>query len=373
MKIPDRLRQLRAEDLREHALAFWRWWLAELMAMVPENVQGKIQELLRDHTGSVTVDVVANNVTVSRTASGATSKIVRLPKENLNSASARAAAANTVKKVTSGADKMMVRVPHNELLHRMVKLPAAANRNLRNILKYELDRVSPIDPEQISFDYRVVGRDKEANRLDVEVRILKREVADEAIKACRALGLEPQAIGFVGESVRGPERNFPVSGTASLLGQWQTWRVPALAALAVVLGIGTLLATYSREQATLDALSDQITAAKSRAQVVESLEDEINKANLGMAFLARQKQSPLMIKVLAEVTRILPDNTWIVEFELHGREIRIHGYSAAASSLIALFDNSQLFTNAQFSAPLMQGQNGLERFDLSFEIKGGAA
>jgi general secretion pathway protein L len=107
--------------------------------------------------------------------------------------------------------------------------------------------------------------------------------------------------------------------------------------------------------------------------VVESLQDEINKANLGMAFLAQQKQSPLLVKILAEVTKILPDNTWLVEFELHGREVRIRGYSAAASSLIALFDNSRLFTNAQFRAPSMQGQNGAERFDLSFEVKGGAA
>ena len=340
--------------------------------MVPQNIRKKLQELFRDNTGAVTVDVAEKMVVVSCTAGGVTSEILHASKEDLSSTGI-SAAAKTVKQATSGGDRVTVRVPRAELLRRMVKLPAAASRNLKNILKFELERVSPLDPEQISFDYSVVGRDKEANRLDVELRILKREVVDKAVAACRALGLEPQAIGFMGGSEQMAERDFPVSQTASLRGQWQTWRVPALSSLVVVLGIGALLATYSREQDTLDALSDQITAAKSRALVVEHLQDEINKSNLGMAFLAQQKQSPLLVKILAEVTRALPDNTWLVEFELHGREVRIHGYSPAASSLIALFDNSQFFTNAQFRAPLMQGQNGLERFDLSFDVKGGAA
>ncbi len=370
MKIPERLSQVRVEELRERAIVFWRWWTAELMAMVPQNIREKVQELFRDNTGTVSVDVANDMIVVSRTAGGVTAEILRLPKEALNSPNSSAAEA--VNNATHNGDKVTVRVPATELLRRMVKLPMAASRNLKNILKFELERVSPLDPEQISFDYRLIGRDKEANRLDVELRILKREIADKAVAVCRALGLEPQAIGFSGESKQTVERDFPVTHAATLLGQWQSWRVPALSALVAVLGIGALLATYSREQDTLDALSDQITGARSRAMVVQRLQDEINKANLGIAFLARQKQSPLLVKILAEVTRILPDNTWLVEFELNGKEIRLHGYSPAASSLIALFDNSQLFTNAQFRSPLMQGQNGLDRFDLSFDVKGGA-
>jgi Tfp pilus assembly protein PilN len=111
---------------------------------------------------------------------------------------------------------------------------------------------------------------------------------------------------------------------------------------------------------------------KSRAQVVQRLQDQINEANLGMNFLAQLKQSPLLVKILAEATRVLPDNTWLVEFELQGHELRLHGYSGSASSLIAVFDNSQFFTNAQFRSPLIQGERGLERFDLSFDVRGGA-
>ncbi len=161
---------------------------------------------------------------------------------------------------------------------------------------------------------------------------------------------------------------------ATLRGQWQTWRVPALSALAVVLGIGALMASYSRHQDWLDALSNQLAAAKVKAHSVAVLQEQIDKAKLGTAFLGKQKQSPLLIKVLAEVTRILPDRTWLVVFELNGHEVRIRGFSNEASSLIARFDNSPLFVNAQFRSTLTKGPtNDLERFDLSFEVKDGAA
>jgi Tfp pilus assembly protein PilN len=74
--------------------------------------------------------------------------------------------------------------------------------------------------------------------------------------------------------------------------------------------------------------------------------------------------------VLSELAQTLPDGSWIYSFQLNGREARIDGFSSSASALIGLFDKSPLFANAQFRAPLTQAQQpGLERFDLSVEIK----
>jgi hypothetical protein len=51
--------------------------------------------------------------------------------------------------------------------------------------------------------------------------------------------------------------------------------------------------------------------------------------------------------------------------------VRIRGLSNSAAALIALFDTSPMFADAQFRAPLMQGPRaGLERFDMSFQLRG---
>ena len=85
MKITDHLSQIRVEGLGGRALGFWRWWTSELVAIVPQNIRKKLQELFRDNTGAVTVDVAEKMVVVSRTAGGVTSEILHASKEDLSS------------------------------------------------------------------------------------------------------------------------------------------------------------------------------------------------------------------------------------------------------------------------------------------------
>ena len=53
--------------------------------------------------------------------------------------------------------------------------------------------------------------------------------------------------------------------------------------------------------------------------------------------------------------------------------MRLHGFSAEAASLIALFDASPYFADAEMRSPLMQGPDpGLQRFDISVKLRKGA-
>lgn len=356
----NRLKEINVEDLPRHLSAFWQWWTRELSDMVPASWRG----MFRDESGVVAIDILPNKVSISRMAGGRTREILAVQNDEIGSVR------HAAKQSILPADKIIVRVPRAELLTRLVHLPLTASRNLKNILKFELERVSPLDPNQVTFDYRVLQRDKEANRIDVELRILRRDVADTAVRTARGLGFEPDALDFIGGELDSRTKGFPVGSATSLRSHWRTWQIPALSALAVALALAALLATYSRQQAALDELSTQLTAARVKAHDVEVLQNQIDKAKLGMAFLGKQKQSPLLVQVLTEVTRILPDRTWLVQFEMHGKEVRVEGYSNAASSLIARIDNSRLFSNAQFRSSLTRGPAAdLERFDMSFEIR----
>jgi general secretion pathway protein L len=79
-----------------------------------------------------------------------------------------------------------------------------------------------------------------------------------------------------------------------------------------------------------------------------------------------------VLSVLNEVTKALPDNTWLLSLSKNKAEVKISGYSAAAAELISRIDAVPLFKNPTFSSPIVQDmQNKLERFDISFEIKSG--
>jgi general secretion pathway protein L len=263
-------------------------------------------------------------------------------------------------------------LPSDDVLRPTVRLPRASRHTLRRALGYEIERLSPVPPNQLYFDFAAAGREPAANTVEVELRIIRRELIDPAIAMCRAAGVSVGAIRFEGEARPADWRAFPVGRAAALRSEARRLGPVLLAGAAVVLLIAVLLAAYLRGAAIADDLVDQVSTEGLRAAQVERLRQRIDRTATQFAFLERQRRTPLFVAILNDVTRTLPDGTWISEFDLHGNRIRIDGYSREASNLIAIFDRSGRFTNAQFAAPVTQGMSGgLERFDLTFELAGG--
>ena len=78
-----------------------------------------------------------------------------------------------------------------------------------------------------------------------------------------------------------------------------------------------------------------------------------------------------MVIVIDEVTRLLPDNTWLKSFQYANGKLQIQGISSSASALIAILEASQLFNNTRFVSPVTQDRStGLERFQIATQLKG---
>lgn len=270
-----------------------------------------------------------------------------------------------------GRRDAVLELPSSSVLRPTVRLPNASQRVLREALTYELEKLSPVPPDQIYFDFRVASRDRDANTAEIELRIIRREIVDEAMRQCRANDIAIGAIRFEGDPRPAEPAAFPVDRMAMLRGTWRRHSLAILGGLAAVLLIAVLIALYMRGSATLDALSEEMVMEGARASRVEQLQHRIDQAGTQLAFLSRQKQRPLFVAVLADVAHVLPNGSWIGEFTMSGNRIRLSGYSRSASDLIAVFDRSGRFVNAQFAAPITQSATpGVDRFDLTFEIAG---
>ena len=265
----------------------------------------------------------------------------------------------------------VLELPASDVLRPVVKLPYANARILRSALQYELEKLSPVPPDQVYFDFRMLGRDRETNAVEVELRIIRRDIVDGALALCREAGLSIGAIRFEGDRLAADRGAFPVDRNAWARALWRRHAIAALGGLATALLLAVLLASYLRGASTLDSLTDELLTEGAHASRVEQLQHRIDKAGTQLAFLAEQKRSPLFVAIMADVSRTLPDGSWLTDFSMSGNKIRIGGYSRAASELIGVFDRSGRFANAQFAAPVTQGPSpGIERFDLSFDIAG---
>ena len=67
----------------------------------------------------------------------------------------------------------------------------------------------------------------------------------------------------------------------------------------------------------------------------------------------RKQSKPTLMSVLEELANILPDGTWVAELRLDGAKLSLVGYSGSASALIAVMEESALFSQTEFASPVM--------------------
>lgn len=263
-----------------------------------------------------------------------------------------------------------LQLPQEEVLRPTLRMPRAASRTLREALGFELGRLSPLEKDDLYFDFHVLPQQEKAPTLEIELRIVRRTVVDRAVAICHAAGLQIASIVFENDRREADWRVFPVDRQALFWSLWRRWSTVLLAGLAALLFVAVIFTAYARVGYSSELLDEQVSEAQSRAALVERMERDVRAITSQSEFLNRQKRAPLLVSVLADISRILPDNTWLNEIEESGNTVRIRGYSTAPSNLIALLDGSSHFANAQFAAPLVQDAPGkASRFDLTFQVR----
>jgi general secretion pathway protein L len=141
----------------------------------------------------------------------------------------------------------------------------------------------------------------------------------------------------------------------------------------VILAIVAVAIPLQRQRAKLAALNDQIALTRVEAEQSHALREQLDQLTRTGTFLLTEKaRRPMATEVLADLTRLMPDQAYLMQLMLQGGEVQLHGWAATASDLISLLDQSPLFHAPQFRSPVTQeGRDGTERFHLSVELAEG--
>jgi general secretion pathway protein L len=103
----------------------------------------------------------------------------------------------------------------------------------------------------------------------------------------------------------------------------------------------------------LAALDGGIAAGQATASQAEALRREIDRL-AGSADLVRNElnKAGRPLEVLAAVTRLFPDDTYLTELTLRQRKLTLTGRSAGAARLIGALAADSRFRNPGFAAPV---------------------
>ncbi len=351
--------------------AFLGWWMKELAGLVPEG----LRERYHREPGRLLVVLEAQEASLQLVESGDAHEIGRL---DLNADNGQAAlTATLMKSFGHRIAEVVVRLPASQVMHRTMTLPGSVEENLRAVLGFEMDRPTPFKADKVHYDFEIAARDPEAKTIRVVLTAVPRQRLDELVARLERWGLSPNVVDVADQSgartaYRGSINLLP-SERRQRNGQRGSWLNWLLTVVAAGLLVAALMVPFQQKRQLVDQLTGEAAVAHEEARAVQALREEYEKALTASTFLVRKRrQKPATIDVLHELTRILPDDTWLNRLDMNQDEVKIRGESSAASALISIIEASPLFSETSFGAPVTQNpKTQAERFVVTTRLASG--
>ncbi|MBV9735698.1 MAG: hypothetical protein JO209_07285 [Acidisphaera sp.] len=254
------------------------------------------------------------------------------------------------------------------LLERAVTLPLAAERDPERVLGYEMDRLTPFAADQVFWTWSIIERDRVRNRLQLRLSLVPKAELAGAIALLEQVGQAPTAVEA--RSPEGAPRIIRLHRAPTRSQQWQRRSVMVLGGACAVLAVVAAILPFLLQSLARQRVEAEIAALRPAVQQAEALRRQIAARAADTDVVAAESaRTGDPLAVLAAVTEILPDDTYLTELTLSQRRLGLNGQSAAAARLIAALAADPSIRNPAFSAPVTHSDIGHgDLFAISAEI-----
>ncbi|MBL7000616.1 MAG: PilN domain-containing protein [Gammaproteobacteria bacterium] len=346
----------------------WHWWIEELAGILPQSIRAvtrpDLERLLLQPNG---VELIA-----SRGTHESVEEIGRYP---LTEAALPPALAKEVEQLAGRSREVILCLPADKILLKTLTLPLVTETNLREVLGFEMDRQTPFSLDQVYYDHLVSKRDSKANTITLKLLVTPRIYLDELLAKLSDIGFQPHQVSIQLNNSSNQIQNInllPQQARQNTRGSSHQLNL-VLALVAVLLLAGTIALPLINKKQVINTLQTRVELATSKEKIVQRLREQVEQLSTGSDFLVKKKLlTPMALEIIDELTRILPDDSWIYNLTIKDKEIQIQGFSTAAASLIPLIESSERLQNPRFRSSVTTSQGSdSEKFHLSAEVTGG--
>ena len=259
---------------------------------------------------------------------------------------------------------------------RIVELPIAVSGRLQQVLGFELDRLTPLRASELYYDFRVIDHNAATGNCRVEVVAVPRARVAPWLADAHQRNVEITRIVLSPKDIDSPLNLLAASRTETETPLRYRWLNSALLALCAALAVALVaFPLWQMRQKVIDLLPIEATAkteAAAASILQRQLEKQIGEYNLP---LARKHGAPLVVQVIDDITKRLPDDTWAQSFEIKTapnqktREVIVQGETGSGGKILQLFQESPLLKDPVFKATMVRMTNpNSERFHISGEM-----
>jgi general secretion pathway protein L len=259
-----------------------------------------------------------------------------------------------------------VEIPIERALTKRIMLPAVAEREIDRVLRFEVARHFPFPADRVYLRHRVVsGAGAARGTIEVELIAVPREIVAEVLAALKRAELPLREVVVVG-----PDSGQPIALPVAPVRRKLASRERVLLALLAALCFGALASPVLHDRLRIAAIEREMVALEPRAKaVLDVRERDRNAADRMAGPLRLVAARPPLVAVLDELTRAVPDGSWLQSLSLSGHELVIDGLSPSAATLALALERSRLFAKVTFRAPITRdAATGLEHFQLSAAV-----
>jgi general secretion pathway protein L len=351
---------------------FLRWWAAELASILPPRLrawwQGHDRVILLSFEGTKAIFERQEREQISPVLSVDLSPADSRPPTDL---------AQKLALASGGNYRLLFRVPTDKVLRRQVTLPLAVEENLRQTLAFELDRLTPFSSDQAYFVYRVVERVPDQKLLIVELGTLAKSYLDSALARAEAIGIGVHGALMDGEILERGTLGIgllssPVDKTR-ISGSLRRWRLAA-GALALCLFAISLVVPIWQKHAEILALNGPLAQAKAAAMEADAVRARLDSLVDRYNRIPNKKwESYSTVLILDELTRRLPDDTFVIQLDYDGKALQIQGETGSSGALIEILEASPMFKDVGFKSQLYKVQGTtIDRYHIEAALEAGA-
>ena len=354
--------------VKQHSHDFLNWLLRGWLLLLPERWLDR----LRHVPDMVTVEQQDNSL-VFRHYEGSTRQLCEQRSVSLDDEQEKAAVNRWFNQQENAPDLVLL-LPQDKQLEKRLSYPLSSEQHLRDVLGFDMDKQTPFTSDQVCFGYIITRKDAASDKLHLNLYVVLREVLQKYLDVLGFLDVRPVAATIRGEGDMPGAVNFIPPGDQKT--DDPTGRRLKFLVL-VTLGL-LLLALYLpllRHEPIIEQLEIQVEQSRLQAMQTQALIDQKAAILQRRDFLSDQheRHTPVIL-LFQDLTRRLPDNTWISRLIISDDEIQMHGESGAAAALIQVMEESDYFEQARFRSPITKNNaTAKDQFHIAAKVTGGLA
>ncbi|MET0049126.1 MAG: PilN domain-containing protein [Sedimenticola sp.] len=321
---------------------FLTWWLGQLSELVPIRWRQPLQPKAR----VLNVEVERQQLTIS-----AYDRKQRHDCGPINLADCNPACRDQLtrflEELPARPSQVTLRLAPDTFLTCELDLPLSAENDLHETVGYQISRLTPFFPDQVTYHCGIVERNPAEQQLTAWLACIPHKTLNGALSLLQSLDIEgPGQLRNPAAEDEALEIDYRTAGGT------QRWAPKTLAIaggtfLPILIAVG-ILHTDNR-LTTLDLLREQLSVTRQQAKGTSRLVDEFERRKRQASALTELKRrNPLLVAVLDDITQRLDDGTWLLRFYVNSDKLTLQGTSDNASNLIGQLEDSPMLQDVRF-------------------------